>query len=433
MCDFSGHVFDIDVDFSGYVFPGDANFGLRPQSDTPVFFNKTANFSQVTFLSSAQFWNAHFLQKADFSKTRFNGPVRFANAVFQRRVNFISAHFLNTVRFGGAECNDWARFEGAIFHEEVRFESSQFVWAEFSNVTFRGDVFFLGAKFKTLAYFPRARFLGTNVDFSGVISHGVFYLRDVHFEKVPDFVQANFDQAPNLDNVSLPLPWILWKGQKRNIANYRTLRRLANQGHDYEREQWFAKGELRSRRLTDDTPLAPAFWLGVAYDLFSDCGHSLLRPLLAWLCCIVIFAIYFLGQNAEMTELRDASAANGFIRRVAAYATTAWNAASGELSVSCVSRTQNGITGLAKPVRDRTNPVNEALSIAYHNAVIVLDSSGDSFHRAFGCLYGVERYGGNPVAHVPRSVAIASGIQKLLSAIFIFLFGLAVRNMLKVK
>jgi len=45
----------------------------------------------------------------------------------------------------------------------------------------------------------------------------------------------------------------------------------------------------------------------------------------------------------------------------------------------------------------------------------------------------VERYGGNPVAYVPRSVAIASGIQKLLSAIFIFLFILAVRNMLKVK
>jgi hypothetical protein len=38
-----------------------------------------------------------------------------------------------------------------------------------------------------------------------------------------------------------------------------------------------------------------------------------------------------------------------------------------------------------------------------------------------------------PVAYVPRSAAIASGFQKLLSAIFIFLFGLAVRNMLKMK
>jgi hypothetical protein len=83
--------------------------------------------------------------------------------------------------------------------------------------------------------------------------------------------------------------------------------------------------------------------------------------------------------------------------------------------------------------RAATNLVNEALSVSYHNAVILLGASGDSVHRAFGCLYGVERYGDNPVAFVPRSVAIASGVQKLLSAVFIFLFGLAVRNMLKVK
>jgi hypothetical protein len=93
----------------------------------------------------------------------------------------------------------------------------------------------------------------------------------------------------------------------------------------------------------------------------------------------------------------------------------------------------NGFSGLVEDVRAQTNLVNEALSIAYHNAVIVLDNSGDSMHRAYGCLYGVERYGGNPVAYVPRNVAIASGIQKMLSAIFIFLFGLALRNMLKVK
>jgi hypothetical protein len=64
-------------------------------------------------------------------------------------------------------------------------------------------------------------------------------------------------------------------------------------------------------------------------------------------------------------------------------------------------------------------------------SVILLDNSVT--HQAFGCLYRVKRYGGNPVAYVPRSVAIASGVQKLFSAVFIFLFGLAVRNMLKVK
>jgi hypothetical protein len=36
-------------------------------------------------------------------------------------------------------------------------------------------------------------------------------------------------------------------------------------------------------------------------------------------------------------------------------------------------------------------------------------------------------------AYVPRGVSVASAIQKLFSAAFIVLFGLAPRNMLKVK
>jgi hypothetical protein len=37
------------------------------------------------------------------------------------------------------------------------------------------------------------------------------------------------------------------------------------------------------------------------------------------------------------------------------------------------------------------------------------------------------------VTLVPSAVARASGVQKLLSALFIFLFGLAQHNMLKMK
>jgi len=63
----------------------------------------------------------------------------------------------------------------------------------------------------------------------------------------------------------------------------------------------------------------------------------------------------------------------------------------------------------------------------------VLDGGGDAAHRTFGCLYGVERYGDNPIAIVPSSVSFASALQKAISAVLIFLFGLAVRNMLRMK
>jgi hypothetical protein len=42
-------------------------------------------------------------------------------------------------------------------------------------------------------------------------------------------------------------------------------------------------------------------------------------------------------------------------------------------------------------------------------------------------------YGGSPAPFVPGFVTDASGLQKVLPALYIFLFGLALRNMLKMK
>ena len=68
------------------------------------------------------------------------------------------------------------------------------------------------------------------------------------------------------------------------------------------------------------------------------------------------------------------------------------------------------------------------------NAFVVLDGGSDASHRMYGCLYGLELYAGqNPVPIVPSAVSTASAIQKLISGVLIFLFGLALRNMLKVK
>jgi hypothetical protein len=200
---------------------------------------------------------------------------------------------------------------------------------------------------------------------------------------------------------------------------------------------------MRSKRGTADKPWHLSFWFAVIYDLLADFGRSALRPFIAWSLCAIIFAVYFLGQNLAMYAKREELHRHGFFVQVITYSATALDAVFQKPLPACMSNTfptrdverdsQNSLTGLAEPVRGTTNIVNKALSISYHNAVLVLDNSGESAHRAFGCLYGVERYGGNPVAYVPRNVAIASGIQKFLSAIFIFLFGLAVRNMLKVK
>ena len=92
------------------------------------------------------------------------------------------------------------------------------------------------------------------------------------------------------------------------------------------------------------------------------------------------------------------------------------------------------IGGLSEKLRSQTNARAEALHLAFRNAFVMLDGGSDASHRMYGCLYGLEMYAGqNPVPIVPSAVSTASAIQKLISGVLIFLFGLALRNMLKVK
>ena len=92
------------------------------------------------------------------------------------------------------------------------------------------------------------------------------------------------------------------------------------------------------------------------------------------------------------------------------------------------------VDGLSEKLRSQTNARAEALHLAFRNAFVVLDGGSDASHRMYGCLYGLELYAGqNPVPIVPSAVSTASAIQKLISGVLIFLFGLALRNMLKVK
>ena len=114
-------------------------------------------------------------------------------------------------------------------------------------------------------------------------------------------------------------------------------------------------------------------------------------------------------------------------------------AASGEGGISrrvqqLSNSSETTIGGPSEKLRSQTNARAEALHLAFRNAFVVLDGGSDASHRMYGCLYGLELYAGqNPVPIVPSAVSTASAIQKLISGVLIFLFGLALRNMLKVK
>jgi Pentapeptide repeats (9 copies) len=506
---FEGAVFTGDVNFGNAAFTRFANFGGAAFTDFACFesasfsgsayygeaaFSRRANFESAAFTSDANFEGATFSGDADFGNAAFTGDAYFESATFSESASFESTAFTGDANFTGAAFSRYAFFGGQTFTNNVFFNEARFE---------PGSMAYFGlATFERVVQFDDAVFEG-EADFNAVWGKRTFSLARARFKGVPDFIQAHFEEAPRLDNVVVEGRLLepreeakegekpsrrkrlhrefkarsaLYRGahylyrrasggiakgsgMRDMPARWRALKRLAIEGHDTERELQFFSGEMRSQRFTEHWPIpsptwGPAqwyrvlgFWAGLLYQIFSNFGRSVVRPFIAWAICIVIFAVYFLGQNSEMTMRRDHHYP-GWLPAMSEYTRTAWKAL--RSPPYCYPGTppkldeprapdkrpddiQTGLSGLVEEVRAETNLVNEALSIAYHNAVIILDSSGDSAHRAFGCLYGVERYGGNPVAYVPRNVAIASGVQKLLSAIFIFLFGLAVRNMLKMK
>ncbi len=240
-------------------------------------------------------------------------------------------------------------------------------------------------------------------------------------------------------------------------ARWRALKRLAIQGHDTERELQFFSGEIRSQRFAEHWPLpwpiwklkpwggALSFWAGLFYQMFSNFGRSLARPFAFWLLAVVAAAIFYAAQSpsADMVHRRTRQEAKG-ASRITSSISGAWHAALSK-TVPCYAgeptppKDKNGDTppyvgALSPSLASGTDVANEAWHLAFRNAFIVLDGSSEAAHRTYGCLYGVEFYGGsNPLAVVPSAVSTVSAAQKLFSALMIFLFGLALRNMLKMK
>ena len=258
-------------------------------------------------------------------------------------------------------------------------------------------------------------------------------------------------------------------------ARYRGLKRLANSARDGDRELEFFAGEIRSTRFMTDFPLPLAtvqvaadatwrtkwlryapfvfwraeawtgcarFWFGVLFGWLSDFGRSVLRPFVLWAIVMLLAAAAYLGQHPDVMAARERAETGPGLAWLTTYARATWQAYRGDQPCwagipdkpdpADASKTlPSDLTGLRPPVSKQTTAAAEALRLAVANATII--GGQDGSHRTYGCLFGIERYGDNPVAHVPGAVSAIAAAQKVFSALFIFLFGLAIRNMLKMK
>jgi uncharacterized protein YjbI with pentapeptide repeats len=380
------------VDFSNFEFPN--NFYSRRWH-----FPGPARFNNTKFLANADFQGAHFHLDADFELAHFNKVATFWKAKF-KKIAF----------FEGTTFASYARFREAIFDDDAWFDNASFG----SYVTFREAEIFGRAKFHG-AQFARS-----------------MSIHDTHFKQVPDFRQAHFTEAPifqprpllpeapstevpHIQHAGIPSYERVSTGKERHnlSARYRALKRLAIQGHDYEFEVSFFADELKARRGVQDFMLpkfdksghlswtvAVRFWFGQAYELLSDFGRSLTRPLLAWLVVTVLFAGYYFIQRST-PSLSKVSAAGG--------TTTVHR------GPQCRD--------------DNYDAVYAALQYAFNRGFIVGWDSPETDKPALKCLYGSDADG----SVIPGGVVFAGKAQTLTSAVLVFLFLLALRNQFRIK
>jgi uncharacterized protein YjbI with pentapeptide repeats len=379
-----------DVDFNGFVFPGDANFGGATFTGTGSFgsatFTGDAYFDRVAFIRGAYFESATFIGAANFQSANFTDTAYFGRATFTRGAYFHSATFSGDSDFGSATFTDDTNFRSVTFVGDAKFRSAVFTGETyFSGASFSSDAYFRSATFRNSVSVKEAKFRA-EAQFPGVKADRAFRMTGADFALVPAFNQADFRQAPDLDDVEFPLPGFWFGGKAGEVAQYRALRRMAIQGADYEREHMAFKGELRSRRWTVDKWWHPSLWLGMLYDGVADCGRSYLRPAGVWAASIAVFAAFYWWRAAAGMEARCAEAGGSLL---------------------------------------------QALYLSVKDALVIFGGTRDArVNQAYLCLYD----GSTEQPHIPPTVTFVETLAQIpVSAALMFVFLLAVKNRFKIK
>lgn len=450
--------------FRGTQFGGAAGF-------ESAHFGGIARFGGTQFGNHATFSDAQFGSGVGFQGADFRGPAWFVGALFGGGTGFEGVKFHQDADFGGGKELRKTRFaERTIFTcienskiyeylenlpEPLRIQRNAELaaspWvtfekgADFSDVIFEGNVRFNEARFEGLA------------TFRAITPKKTLSFADARFRRPPDFIGVKFAEPPRLDNLVIedPLDWQkprwfsrligtlpadarpritpiendprLRRGYTRSWpytrmriardgdehARFRKLREMAAAAKDHEQEVQNNAHEIAARRFWAASPFVKgersAFWLGWLYQIVSDYGRSLWRPVAAWLSMIALFAAVFftiaLG-HPDPGRRPDQS------------------------SSECHS-TYEAALGSARSLQP-TNKVFEAIALSFRDALI-FDRS-DVTRRMYGCLFGIQVKNNTfDYAITPRWVTALSSLQSLLSGILLFLFGLAVRNQFRMR
>ncbi len=297
--DFKSAKFNGSAYFGSAAFSGDAYFGSATFSGVAYFyyakFSSSVNFISAAFGDYAYFMVAKFSNSVDFISATFGGNASFSSAAFSGNTYFSSAAFSGYAYFGSATFSGYAGFDSATFSGDANFGSATFSDdANFISAIFKGHTYFNknkgnknclfektasfnSAHFKKQISFKQAIFKDI-ANFASITSDKSFNLLQTDFTLVPDFTEAAFHAPPVLDEIKIAEPLLKrpcnWNGEHKDprkmcksskftwpIANdptdtrkYRALAKMAAEAKDYQNEMQFFADEQRCRRFWHDKP-----------------------------------------------------------------------------------------------------------------------------------------------------------------------------------
>jgi hypothetical protein len=351
-----------------------------------------------TVSGMASFCDSRFFSHNLFHETLFVGKVWFHHATFHGSASFARSHFSSEASFANATFLGAAEFEGVLFDGRADFDCctyrSNF---SFQNSKFNGPAFFSDNSwpcstlvrdqtepaceraFYNSRFSASAVFRGTGfrafAAFDGAFFDGGAYIDRVSENEAKSNFSRELQQAIGLDDPESRLESLL--------GGCQTLRQAMERASDKKREHLLYQFELMTRRYQIKTPRWEKI-LSYLYDWSSRYGSSIARPVAVLIVVVVALGLFY-GLVAGFQT--DALA----VRRPVEFSAAAWQPIFSGISFSA---------GRAFPFGPWAIEQNQ-----FHSALI---GSGDTF--------------GSIVIRL-----IATG-ESVLSAILLFLSGLAVRR-----
>jgi len=330
------------IDFSGFKFGDGAKFNFCK-------WERYADFFQAEWGDNCEFIGTVWGKRSFFSLAKWGDNCTFEGsfwdhdaifecAIFGNNINMSNTYWGERIFFNGSKFGNNLNLNLSTWREDVSFSStgisglsnitmlnpqddrtdivltaisdSNFNNVSFQGVEFNGCVHFTNRDFKGCLNF--SPFISENnkwkiqrdTDGCAIQKNGKLDYSDIKIQKI----QTSFKKVPNFIGAKITSctsfdEAIFPKaiGSEYAIIRYRYLRDLFSKLTATMEEQRFFKLEMKEESLKDN--IGSNFFVYFLYDFFSDFGFSFFKPLFYLVLSFIIFTLIFLSFSNEFYNI----------------------------------------------------------------------------------------------------------------------------------